>query len=182
MGRLGLSPIYIDSTSSKLLVVRRRVCLSDILFLSQVNTQLSFVFVCRAGALFNAVKKQYGLHSYLLSLTLPSPPPPPVPVPALIPRLPPPPSDDDQGGHKSEKSGGSRMVLNTLRMGEQDIQHTAKFTREFVVQSLVPWMEKCVIDWNEIVSIYCLVQCIDLNMFLVFLHTSPPISFVLFNA
>jgi hypothetical protein len=101
------------------------------------------------------VKKQYGLHSYLLPLALPSPSPPPVPVPALIPRLPPPPSDNEQNGHKSEKSNISRTVLNTLRMGEQDIQHTAKFTREFVVQSLVPWMEKCVNEWNEIVNVYC---------------------------
>lgn len=47
-------------------------------------------------------------------------------------------------------------------MGEEDIQHTARFTREFVVQSLVPWMEKCVNDWNEIVytlfSHYCLCR------------------------
>lgn len=39
--------------------------------------------------------------------------------------------------------------LNTLSMGEKDIQQTARFTREFVVMSLVPWMEKCVMEWNE---------------------------------
>lgn len=28
----------------------------------------------------------------------------------------------------------------------------ARFTREFVVMSLVPWMEKCVLEWNEAYS------------------------------
>lgn len=103
----------------------------------------------RAGALFNAVKKQFGLHSYLLRLALPTPSPSPVPVPTLIPRLPPPVSNDD--AESSKTKGSLEPVLNALRMDEEDIQHTARFTREFVVQSLVPWMEKCVNDWNEIV-------------------------------
>ena len=34
-------------------------------------------------------------------------------------------------------------------MEEKDIQQTARFTREFLVMSLIPWMEKCVVDWNE---------------------------------
>ncbi|KAF8973873.1 ER-golgi trafficking TRAPP I complex 85 kDa subunit-domain-containing protein [Flammula alnicola] len=107
-----------------------------------------------AGALFNAVKKQFGLHSYLLPLGLPRTPPPPVPVPALLPRLPPPPSPDsppqqDQSAPTSPHTPGSPTILNTLRMEERDIQQTARFTREFVVMSLVPWMEKCVIEWNE---------------------------------
>ncbi|EIN14080.1 hypothetical protein PUNSTDRAFT_59603 [Punctularia strigosozonata HHB-11173 SS5] len=80
-----------------------------------------------AGALLNAVKKQYGLHVFLLPLSLPSPPPPPVQVPALLPKLP----------------------LSPSIMSEQDIQATVKFVREFVTMSLIPWMEKCVIDWNE---------------------------------
>jgi len=42
--------------------------------------------------------------------------------------------------------------MNTLRLGEQDIQQTAKFVREFVSMSLVPWMEKNVADWNENVT------------------------------
>ncbi|KAJ7092588.1 ER-golgi trafficking TRAPP I complex 85 kDa subunit-domain-containing protein [Mycena epipterygia] len=107
-----------------------------------------------AGALFNAVKKQFGLHSYLLPLSLPSPPPPPVPVPALIPRLPPPPSSDSPDlGAMAEPpptpSVTTSSTLNTLRMSETDIQQTARFTREFLVMSLIPWMEKCVVEWNE---------------------------------
>ncbi|KAJ7038336.1 ER-golgi trafficking TRAPP I complex 85 kDa subunit-domain-containing protein [Mycena alexandri] len=106
-----------------------------------------------AGALFNAVKKQFGLHSYLLSLALPSPPPPPVPVPALIPRLPPPPSSDSPELSPITAPPPTPAFptpgLNTLRMSETDIQQTARFTREFLVMSLVPWMEKCVVEWNE---------------------------------
>ncbi|KAJ7275176.1 ER-golgi trafficking TRAPP I complex 85 kDa subunit-domain-containing protein [Mycena haematopus] len=107
-----------------------------------------------AGALFNAVKKQFGLHSYLLSLTLPSPPPPPVPVPALIPRLPPPPSSDSPelspiGAPPPTPNIPAPGALNTLRMSDNDIQQTARFTREFLVMSLIPWMEKCVVEWNE---------------------------------
>ncbi|OJA16247.1 hypothetical protein AZE42_00079 [Rhizopogon vesiculosus] len=106
-----------------------------------------------AGALFNAVKKQYGLHTYLLSLELPSPAPAPVSVPALVPRLPPPTGlngsvDGVRPGLKTAQS----VALNTIRMSEQDIQQTARFTREFVTMSLIPWMEKCVVDWNEAYS------------------------------
>ncbi|KAJ7125714.1 ER-golgi trafficking TRAPP I complex 85 kDa subunit-domain-containing protein [Mycena crocata] len=101
-----------------------------------------------AGALYNAVKKQFGLHSYLLPLALPNPPPAPVPVPALIPRLPPPPSSDSPD-LSSVVAPPAMPALNTLRMSESDIQQTARFTREFLVMSLVPWMEKCVVEWNE---------------------------------
>ena len=38
-------------------------------------------------------------------------------------------------------------------MEEKDIQQTARFTREFLVMSLIPWMEKCVVDWNENVTL-----------------------------
>ncbi|KAJ7169750.1 ER-golgi trafficking TRAPP I complex 85 kDa subunit-domain-containing protein [Mycena filopes] len=90
---------------------------------------------------------------YLLSLTLPNPPPPPVPVPALIPRLPPPPSSDSPESSPIAAPPPTPAFptpgLNTLRMSEADIQQTARFTREFLVMSLVPWMEKCVVEWNE---------------------------------
>ncbi|KAF8273905.1 ER-golgi trafficking TRAPP I complex 85 kDa subunit-domain-containing protein [Lactarius quietus] len=106
-----------------------------------------------AAALFNAVKKEYGLHSHLLSLALPSPPPPPVPVPLAPLRLPP----TLQSVHHTPDPSSvtpdptSRAVrdVNGLRLGGQDIQQIAKFVREFVSMCLVPWMEKCVADWNE---------------------------------
>jgi hypothetical protein len=48
----------------------------------------------------------------------------------------------------------AHLAMNTLRMNEKDIQQTAKFTREFLVMSLIPWMEKCVLDWNESVRFW----------------------------
>lgn len=107
-----------------------------------------------AGALFNAVKKQYGLHTYLLSLELPSPPPPPVSIPALVPRLPPLTISNGPADAVPPdlKAAAQTILLNTLRMCEQDIQQTARFAREFVTMNLVPWMEKCVIEWNETYS------------------------------
>lgn len=110
----------------------------------------------RAGALFNAVKKQYGLHAFILPLSLPSPPPPPVPVPALPPRLPPPSSETWQNGSppnsRPHLTTSPLVSPNFLSLSEPDIQQLARFTREFVVMSLVPWMEKCVLDWNEAYS------------------------------
>lgn len=118
--------------------------------------------LARATALFNAVKKQYGLHSYLLTLSLPSPPPPPIPVPTLMPRLPPPSGLDSPEIHRhslptptsplSPHGQNTNHTPNTLRMQEQDVHDTARFTREFVVMSLIPWMERCVVEWNESVS------------------------------
>ncbi|KAH0838197.1 ER-golgi trafficking TRAPP I complex 85 kDa subunit-domain-containing protein [Lanmaoa asiatica] len=107
-----------------------------------------------AGALFNAVKKQYGLHAFMLPLSLPSPPPPPVPVPALPPRLPPPSSETWQNGSTSPRPHSTSLVVspNFLKLSEPDIQQMARFAREFVVMSLIPWMEKCVLEWNEVHS------------------------------
>lgn len=36
-----------------------------------------------------------------------------------------------------------------MRMNDADIKQIGRFTREFVTMSLVPWMEKCVVEWNE---------------------------------
>ncbi|KAI0686194.1 ER-golgi trafficking TRAPP I complex 85 kDa subunit-domain-containing protein [Earliella scabrosa] len=140
-----------------------------------------------AEALFNAVKKQYGLHSFLLPLQLPSPPPPPVPVPAVPPRLPtlsahdspsltpqvsttsssimpglapprppaaspmprqpaPPPLTNKPSENLQPSPGYNG---NTLTLTQDDIQQIGRFVREFVTMSLVPWMERCVVEWNE---------------------------------
>ncbi|KAI8981263.1 ER-golgi trafficking TRAPP I complex 85 kDa subunit-domain-containing protein [Trametes punicea] len=142
-----------------------------------------------AEALFNAVKKQYGLHSFLLPLNLPTNPlPTPVPVPALPPRLPtissldspsltpqptgsggtsispaptppphpaspmphtprPPPLTNKMAGNTPQSRVG--YAGHTLRLSQDDIQQIGRFVREFVTMSLVPWMEKCVVEWNE---------------------------------
>ncbi|KZT05978.1 uncharacterized protein LAESUDRAFT_726547 [Laetiporus sulphureus 93-53] len=141
-----------------------------------------------AEALFNAIKKQYGLHSYLLPLVLPIDPlPAPVPVPSLPPHLPPPPQPSAawdtpplaprptpaglvapdtprpamspiprspgppalRAGQQQSAAMQDSPVGRTIRLSEGDIQQIGKFVREFVVMSLIPWMEKCVIDWNE---------------------------------
>ncbi|KAG7099059.1 hypothetical protein E1B28_000934 [Marasmius oreades] len=114
-----------------------------------------------AGALYNAVKKQYGLHTYMLPLDLPNPPPAPVPVPATMPRLPPQNADSPDfrppptpyTPHAPQlptaNSKPVNLLVNTLQMNEKDIQQTARFTREFLVMSLIPWMERCVVEWNE---------------------------------
>ena len=150
-------------------------------------------FVHSAESLFNAVKKQYGVHCFLLPLQLPtSPLPDPVPVPALPPRLPrasgldspalrpqpntngllnpgvvpprppaspvpgyqaPPPlanKDSPATAAPADYSG------NTLRLTQDDIHQIGRFVREFVTMSLIPWMEKCVVDWNENVRVLCL--------------------------
>jgi hypothetical protein len=121
--------------------------------------QTKFELVYRVNALLNAVKRQYGIHTYLLPIALPSPPPPPIPARALLPRLPP---QDDQIDRSPDPSRPSETPLvisgafresgNALHLVEGDIQATAKFVREFVVQSLVPWMERSVLEWNEAVS------------------------------
>jgi len=53
---------------------------------------------------------------------------------------------------KSGSISGAAPGVNTLHLCERDIQQTAKFVREFVSMSLVPWMEKYVADWNENVA------------------------------
>lgn len=98
-------------------------------------------------SLFNAVKKQYG-NSHLLKLTLPSPPPPGVPSPAIPPRLP---NDPDNVGPDAPQPRAQPESF-TIKMIETDLAATAKFVRELAVECLIPWMEKCVLEWNEAVS------------------------------
>ncbi|KAI0639808.1 ER-golgi trafficking TRAPP I complex 85 kDa subunit-domain-containing protein [Trametes polyzona] len=144
-----------------------------------------------AEALFNAVKKQYGLHSFLLPLHLPTDPlPAPVPVPALPPRLPVNPSLHSPPRTPQPSRPGTNTISpaptppphpaspmpsssrpppltltnkptdvpppsptvytgSTLRLTQDDIQQIGRFVREFVTMSLIPWMEKCVVEWNE---------------------------------
>lgn len=117
---------------------------------------------CRATALFNAVKKQFGLDVYLLHLALPSPPPPPVPVPLQLPRLPRPTLPESPPMMRNPKRNSTNGPVNasldpaspnTLRLVQSDIQQTSKFAREFVVGCLIPWMEKNVLEWSEAVGL-----------------------------
>ncbi|PVF97590.1 hypothetical protein CPB86DRAFT_785718 [Serendipita vermifera] len=93
-------------------------------------------------ALYNAIKKQYGLHVHLLHLTF-DPGPAPIPIIPLPPQLPLPNVTQDLSGVPD---------TSELWMSEMDAQATGKFVREFLTQSLIPWMEKHVLDWNEAFS------------------------------
>ncbi|KAF8575503.1 hypothetical protein K439DRAFT_1419748 [Ramaria rubella] len=97
-----------------------------------------------AAALFNATKKQFGLHTHLLPLSLASPEAP-IPVASLLPELPPTPMPDAS----FSKDPPERHHLN---LTDPDVAQFARFVREFVTMSLVPWMERCVLDWNETYS------------------------------
>lgn len=96
---------------------------------------------------FNTVNKQYG-NSHLLKLALPSPPPSGIPSPAPFPRLP----------NNPETSGPDTPQLRTqsesfdIQMTGTDLESTAKFVRELTVESVIPWMGKCILEWNEVVS------------------------------
>ncbi|KAI5123549.1 hypothetical protein M0805_003369 [Coniferiporia weirii] len=114
-----------------------------------------------ANALYNAIKKQYGLNTYFLHLTLPSPPPPPVSIPAPYPRLPTTPYQD--GAHDKRQDAFEQVTSpvsgdglgdpsHVISMCDSDIQAIAQFVRDFVTMGLIPWMEKCVVDWNEAYS------------------------------
>ena len=39
----------------------------------------------------------------------------------------------------------------SLIMSELDAQNTSRFVREFVTMALIPWMERCVAEWNDAV-------------------------------
>lgn len=106
-----------------------------------------------ANALLNAVKREHGLHCYLLPLDLQTDPlPAPVPAPPLPPQLPNPDSEDEQLPPPSPITLLQPVLddINEITMDPQDIKETAKFVREFTVQSLIPWMERHVLEWNEV--------------------------------
>jgi hypothetical protein len=107
-------------------------------------------------ALYNAVKKQYNLQVHLLNLSL-TPAPKPIPIISLPPQLPPSQTShtNAHSNHASTTATGTSVPdRSELWMTEGDAQATGKFVREFLTQSLLPWMEKCVLEWNEAVSIH----------------------------
>jgi len=112
------------------------------------ETELQLFNYASTESLFNAVKKQYA-NSHLLKLTLPSPPPPGVPSPALPPQLP---NNPETSGPDAPQPR-AQTELFTIKMIETDLASTAKFVRELAVESLIPWMGKCVLEWNEAVSV-----------------------------
>lgn len=104
----------------------------------------------------NATKKQFGLHCHLLALNL-AKPPSPKPLKPIAPQLPPPnvyPVTPAKGPPVllNSENGVDHTEPEVLNLSDEDTVNTARFIREFVTQSLVPWMERSVMEWNEIVS------------------------------
>ncbi|KAG8986225.1 hypothetical protein FRB93_005483 [Tulasnella sp. JGI-2019a] len=107
-----------------------------------------------ANALMNATKKQFGLHCHLLTLKMNKPntpkllasPPPQLPPRTLLPSTPGP--AVAQPLHDAHLD----VQLNTLNLSDEDTVSTTRFMRELVNQSLIPWMERSVLEWNETYS------------------------------
>lgn len=96
----------------------------------------------RAIALLNAVKKQFGLNTHLLQLpslhdktTFE--------VGAPLPQLP------SISAQTNQKPSAHSL---SLVMSELDAQNASRFVREFATMALIPSMERCVADWNEVVG------------------------------
>ena len=194
-------PPWVDNTHLRysLIVHPNNSPLSDSMYVCCMGhvrmTLCSYHFAClyRAESLVNAVKKQYGLHTYLLSISLAEIPLQQArPIASPVPRLPslttmelsPIPSSQIPAGVASllaepatprqstfTSSGTSTPSLtvqpntprgrpqspgiartDALALSDNDIQQISRFVREFVVMSVVPWMEKCVMEWNESVG------------------------------
>ncbi|KAF8761175.1 ER-Golgi trafficking TRAPP I complex 85 kDa subunit [Rhizoctonia solani] len=99
-------------------------------------------------ALFNAVKKQQGAHTHLMCWSLsgssslnPFIPPPP--------RLPPPPNDITETPSSHPEDMAEEHNRGSIALADDDLETIGRFVREFVTQSLIPWMERNVIEWNE---------------------------------
>ncbi|KIO33692.1 hypothetical protein M407DRAFT_231895, partial [Tulasnella calospora MUT 4182] len=105
-------------------------------------------------ALMNATKKQYGLHCHLLSLNLSKPQtlrqlkPSPPELPSLLT----PSVNSERGGVLPQTNGLNGAPPEALNLSDEDTVNSTRFMREFVTQSLVPWMERCVMEWNETYS------------------------------
>ncbi|KAG8699356.1 hypothetical protein FRC09_006668 [Ceratobasidium sp. 395] len=100
-------------------------------------------------ALLNAVRKQYGAHVHLMPWSLSTSPATQPFIPAL-PSLPPPPNALlDTPSRQQLDDLVEATVHDPVHMAEEDLQSTNRFVREFVTQSLIPWMERNVVEWNE---------------------------------
>lgn len=106
----------------------------------------------RAQKLLGSIKRTYGPHASLL------------PINSLSSNLPPspflhpiysahPPSDilASLFSKPSPNSPEEAAVLGS-RMTDVDVASVKGFLREMTVQSLLPFMERCVTNWNELVT------------------------------
>jgi hypothetical protein len=100
-------------------------------------------------------------------------------MPKLL-RLPPPPREgDDQENLDEGTNAGQDRVFS---LSADDSERTAKFVREFVTTSLIPWMEKSVLEWNENVCISLYAFLLTLLTFCsVYFCASSSLSFIFFD-
>ncbi|KAF8324689.1 ER-golgi trafficking TRAPP I complex 85 kDa subunit-domain-containing protein [Cantharellus anzutake] len=103
-----------------------------------------------AVALLNAVKKQFDLNTHLLQLPS-SLEKVNVRIPFASSRLSPP-LDVSRSPEIRRPKLERRTVVMEITMSETDAQNTQRFVREFVTVSLIPWMERYVIEWNNAFS------------------------------
>jgi len=70
----------------------------------------------------------------------------------------------------------------SLMMTELDIQHIARLMREFVTMNLVPWMERCVVEWNENVRASLVFHVLSefTHLVVVFVDSSASFPLILF--
>lgn len=119
--------------------------------------------VIRAQALLLNIKRTYGHNSSLLpinSVASTLPPSPLVhPLYASLPPLDPLALRDSPNGDVLDSVPSSSSTLDVAeksllggRLTDVDIAQMRAFLRELTVQSLVPFMERCVAQWNEVVS------------------------------
>ncbi|KAL1410386.1 hypothetical protein Q8F55_004396 [Vanrija albida] len=125
-----------------------------------------------ANELLAAVKKSYGPHSTLLVINsrkdLPALPTPVATPHSEVPVPPPKDNDDPSALSQLYASTMSSFILSPVatvaaetddevkakkryagRLSPDDIQRLIALVRELVIQSLVPWMEARVREWNE---------------------------------
>ncbi|CAE6378800.1 unnamed protein product [Rhizoctonia solani] len=103
----------------------------------------------QSQALLNAVKKQHGAHAHLMcwSLSGSSNTNPFIPRP---PQLPPPPNSvTETPGDPQFDNLAKEVEIGSTVLSDDDLQSISRFVREFATQSLIPWMERNVIEWNE---------------------------------
>lgn len=112
----------------------------------------------RAQKLLGSIKRTYGPHASLLPINslLPTLPASPFlhPTYSALPPLDvlePPASSSSENGTAEEKLLGGRMT-------DVDVTSLRAFLREMTVQSLLPFMERCVTNWNELVRSSFLIR------------------------
>jgi hypothetical protein len=71
--------------------------------------------------------------------------------PTILPELPSGEIDAEDGASQTSPHNKRLIEETGVSLDRKDAQEIEQFVREFVVQGLVPWMERAVTEWNETV-------------------------------